>query len=186
MRHAIGRRREMAIRTIFNLLGPLTNPAGAPNQLMGVFDDQWVEPLAQVLARLGSDHVLVVHSADGLDEISIAAPTRVAELRAGEVSEYTIDPADYGVAPAPAETLAVNSPAESLAMMHAVLDGRSGPAADVVALNAGAAIYAAGLRPDLATGIDCARETLAGGGARERLDALVALSGQLSSGPASA
>lgn len=174
MRHAIGPRREMAVRTIFNLLGPLTNPAGAPNQLIGVFDEVWVEPIARVLSRLGSRHALVVHAEDGLDEIGIGAPTRVAELKYGEVNAYTITPEAFGISRGNPEAIVVNSVEESLAMMHAVLNGEPGPARDIVALNAGAAIFVAGVSQTLAGGIEKAREAIAGGGAKEKLEALVA------------
>jgi anthranilate phosphoribosyltransferase len=176
MKHAIGPRREMGIRTIFNLLGPLTNPAGAPNQVLGVFSSQWLEPLAQVLKQLGSEHVLVVHAEDGLDEISIAAPTRVAELNEGVISIYTITPEDFGLSRADLTVLAVEDAGQSLAMIRRVLENESGPARDIVMLNAGAAIYAAGLEPSLAEGVARAREVLRNGKARETLEALVRVS----------
>ena len=176
MKHAIGPRREMGIRTVFNLLGPLTNPAGAPNQVLGVFSGEWLEPLAQVLRQLGSEHVLVVHAEDGLDEISIAAPTRVAELNEGVISIYTIAPEDFGLSRADLTVLAVEDAGQSLAMIRRVLENESGPARDIVMLNAGAAIYAAGLEPSLAEGVARAREVLRNGKARETLEALVRVS----------
>jgi anthranilate phosphoribosyltransferase len=176
MKHAIGPRREMGIRTVFNLLGPLTNPAGAPNQVLGVFSSQWLEPLAQVLKRLGSEHVLVVHAEDGLDEISIGAPTRVAELKNGEISIYTILPEDFGVQRASLSTLAVDDAAQSLAVIRRVFDNETGPARDIVMLNAGAAIYVAGLVASLADGIARAGEVLGSGKARETLDELIQVS----------
>src|SRR5210317_1362382 len=145
MKHAIGPRKEMAVRTIFNLLGPLTNPAAAPNQVLGVFSDQWVEPLARVLQQLGSEHVLVVHAEDGLDEISIGSPTRVAELKDGGITVYTVAPEDFGLERADLSAVAVADAGQSLAMINEVLDNRPGPARDIVMLNAGAAIYAAGV-----------------------------------------
>ncbi len=175
MKHAIGPRKEMGVRTVFNLLGPLTNPAGAPNQLLGVFSRDWVEPMAQVLDRLGSDHVLVVHSGDGLDEISVGAPTLVAELRAGSISTYTITPDRFGITRAPLEALRVSSVEESVAVLRAVLANQAGPALDVVALNAGAAIYTAGLVSSLADGVSRAQEIIASGAAAEKLETLVAL-----------
>ncbi len=153
MKHAIGPRREMGVRTIFNLLGPLTNPAGAPNQILGVFAAAWVEPLAQVLKCLGARHVLVVHSEDGLDEISINAPTQVAELKEGVVNTYTIAPEDFGLARQPLDTLRVASAAESLGKIRAVLAGQPGPARDIVVLNAAAGIYTAGLADSLHDGV---------------------------------
>jgi anthranilate phosphoribosyltransferase len=176
MKHAIGPRKEMRVRTVFNLLGPLTNPAGAPNQVLGVFSPDWVEPLAQVLKRLGSDHVLVVHADDGLDEISIAAPTRVAELRDGEVSVYTVAPEDFGLQRADLGAIAVDDAAQSLEMIRAVFANQPGPARDIVMLNAGAAIYAAGLTASLADGVARAGEVLENGSARQTLEALIEVS----------
>lgn len=179
MKHAIGPRREMGVRTVFNLLGPLTNPAGAPNQVIGVFSAHWVEPLAEVLQKLGSEHVLVVHAEDGMDEISIGAPTRVAELKDGRVRVFTVQPEQFGLARADVKNLAVTTPTESLAIVQAVLANQPGAARDIVALNAGAAIYAAGIEPDLQAGVKSALDALASGAARRKLDALVALSKQL-------
>ncbi len=176
MKHAIGPRKEMAVRTIFNLLGPLTNPAGAPNQVIGVFDAAWVEPLAQVLKQLGSRHVLVVHGSDGLDEITISGETRVAELKDGEVNVYTIAPDQFGMESAALSELAVEDAGQSLEMVKGVLENRSGAAQDIVALNAGAAIYVAGLTDSLQAGVAKAQEVIASGAAREKLDALVACS----------
>jgi len=179
MRHAIGPRKEMGVRTVFNLLGPLTNPAGAPNQLLGVYADYWVEPIAQVLKTLGSERVMVVHSDDGLDEISIAAPTQVAELREGQLSVYQITPEDFGLQRSSLESLRVDSAARSLEMIQAIFDGLPGPAADLLALNAGAAIYVAGLEPTLAEGVSRAQALLASGAVRARLDAFVTTSQRL-------
>ena len=179
MKHAIGPRREMGVRTIFNLLGPLTNPAGAPNQVVGVFSDQGGEPLAEVLQRLGSEHVLVVHAEDGMDEISIGGATHVAELKDGRVRVFTVQPEQFGFRRADIKALAVGSAAESLALIESVLDDHPGPARDIVALNAGAAIYAAGLEPDLDSGVRTALAVIASGAARGKLQALVALSRKL-------
>lgn len=176
MKHAIGPRKEMGVRTIFNVLGPLTNPAGAPNQLLGVFSKELVEPLAHVLANLGSNHVLVVHSEDGMDEISIGAPTFVAELKDGAVTTYTIRPEDFGLATADLASLKVEDAAQSLAVVKSVLENQVGPARDIVQLNAGAALYAAGLADSLAAGIGKAGEVLASGAALAKLDALVSVS----------
>ncbi len=172
MKHAIGPRKEMGVRTIFNVLGPLTNPAGAPNQLLGVYDEARVEPLAEVLGELGSRHVMVVHSADGLDEISIAGPTHVAELRDGVVSTYTIAPGDVGLPVGVLDALRVNDAAGSLALIRSVLDGEDGPARDIILMNAGAAIYVAGLAEDLQGGVDKAREVIDSGAARQVLERL--------------
>ncbi len=176
MKHAIGPRKEMAVRTIFNVLGPLTNPAGAPNQVVGVFSLELIEPLARVLAQLGSRHVLVVHSADGLDEISIGADTHIAESRDGRVHTHSINPEQFGMTTADLSTLTVSSPQESLETIRAVLGNSEGPARDIVALNAGAAIYASGLEGDLNAGVRLALESLSSGAARERLAGLVELS----------
>ena len=176
MKHAIGPRKEMGVRTLFNLLGPLTNPAGAPNQVLGVFSMDWVEPLAQVLKQLGSEHVLVVHAEDGLDEISIAAPTRVVELKEGEISSYTISPEDFGLQRADLAAIAVDDAQQSLAMIRAVFDGRPGPAYDIVILNAGAAIYAAGLTSSLVDGVSRAAEVIQAGKAKQVFESLVEVS----------
>jgi anthranilate phosphoribosyltransferase len=176
MKHAIGPRKEMAVRTIFNILGPLTNPAGAPNQLLGVFSKDLVEPLAHVLANLGSHHVMVVHSEDGMDEISIGAPTFVAELKDGEVTTYTIQPEDFGLKSADLATLKVEDAAESLTVVKSVLANEPGPARDIVVLNAGASLYVAGLTDSLAAGVKKAAEVLASGAALTRLDELVKVS----------
>jgi len=176
MKHAIGPRKEMAVRTIFNVLGPLTNTAGAPNQVVGVFSLELIEPLARVLAQLGSRHVLVVHSADGLDEISIGADTHIAESRDGRVHTHSINPGQFGMTTADLSTLTVSSPQESLETIRVVLDNSEGPARDIVALNAGAAIYASGLEGDLNAGVTAALESLSSGAARERLARLVELS----------
>ncbi len=173
MKHAIGPRREMGVRTLFNVLGPLTNPAGAPNQVIGVFDDAWLVPLAQVLARLGSEHVLVVHSEDGMDEISIGAATKVAELKEGEVSTYVVTPEQFGMQRAAIDTLKVSDAQHSLAMIRTALDNTPGPARDIVALNAGAAIYAAGLAETLEQGVRKASDAIASGAARAKLEMLI-------------
>lgn len=176
MKHTIGPRKEMGVRTLFNLLGPLSNPAGAPNQLIGVFAKQWLEPVAQVLKKLGSQHVLVVNADDGLDEISIASPSAIAELKEGEISCYTVTPEQFGLPRADLSGLAVADAASSLAMLLSVLDNVPGEARDIVCLNAGAAIYAANLTGGLDEGIAKADQVLADGAARAKLDALVAYS----------
>jgi anthranilate phosphoribosyltransferase len=178
MKHAIGPRRELGIRTVFNLLGPLTNPAGAPNQVLGVFAKDWVRPIAEVLQKLGSRHVLVVHSADGLDEISIAAPTYVAEVKEGVVREYLLNPEDLGLRTAPLDELKVSTSAESLAMIRRALSNQPSVASDIVALNAGAAIYVAGLAHSHAEGIEQAKAVMADGSALARLQQLAQFSQQ--------
>ena len=179
MKHAIGPRREMGVRTIFNLLGPLTNPAGAPNQLIGVFSAQWLEPLAQVLLRLGSRHVLVVHGEDGLDEISIGAATQVAELKDGKVQRYALTPERFGLQRTALDALVVKDAGESLAILQAVLADTPGAARDIVLLNAGAAIYTAGLADSMEQGLDRARAVIASGAARQKLEDLVKLSNEI-------
>ena len=173
MKHAIGPRKEMGVRTLFNLLGPLTNPAAAPNQVLGVFSAEWLEPLAQVLAKLGSRHVLVVHADDGLDEISIASSTRVAELKEGKVSCYSVSPAQFGMQNGKIAELAVNNSQQSLSVIKRVLDDTPGPAHDIVALNAGAAIYASGIAGSLQTGVDAAQQAIASGAAKQKLKDLI-------------
>ncbi len=173
MKHAIGPRREMAVRTIFNVLGPLTNPAGAPNQVLGVFSNDWVEPLAQVLKQLGSDHVLVVHADDGLDEISIGSATHVAELKDGEVTTYKVEPEDFGMQRADLSALKADDAKHSLHIIKSVLANEAGPARDIVCLNAGAAIYAAGLVSSFAEGVGRAQEVIASGEAAAKLEQLV-------------
>jgi len=175
MKHAIGPRKEMGVRTIFNILGPLTNPAGVPNQLLGVFTEGLLEPIAQVLQRLGSRHVMVVHSRDGLDEISIADKTEVAELKDGMVRRFSIKPEDFGVKRTPIDAIKATDAADSLQIIRSVLDNQPGPARDIVRLNAGAAIYTAGLAPTLAEGMSKADQAIASGEARNRLDKLVIL-----------
>ncbi len=179
MKHAIGPRKEMAVRTIFNVLGPLTNPAGAPNQLLGVFSDELVEPIAEVLNKLGSHHVMVVHSKDGMDEISIGDETKVAELKDGKVTCYTITPEQFGLQRTTISELAVNGAEESLAMIKKVFANEPGPARDIVCFNAGAAIYVAGLADSLQAGINRAEEVIASGAAQQKLDALVEFSNKV-------
>ena len=175
MKHAIGPRREMGVRTIFNVLGPLTNPAGVPNQLLGVFNDELLEPLAEVLRKLGSRHVMVVHSRDGLDEISIGDKTEVAELRDGTVRRYAIQPEDFGIQRSSLEQIRAEGPEDSVRTIVDVLDDTPGPARDIVVLNAGAAIYVAGLAPTLKDGVHKADQAISSGEARNRLDRLVVL-----------
>ncbi len=173
LKHVATVRRELGVRTLFNLLGPLLNPADAPHQLLGVFDGRYVEPLAWALQQLGSHHVLVVHAQDGLDEISLASPTQVAELAGGLVRSYTIEPTQFGMDPKPLESIRVETVEDSLNMMRSVLEGSPGAAADIVALNAGAAIYAADLTDSLMEGVEKAQDVIAIGAAMEKLNALI-------------
>ncbi|MBD3671506.1 MAG: anthranilate phosphoribosyltransferase [Gammaproteobacteria bacterium] len=175
MKHAIGPRKEMGVRTIFNVLGPLTNPAGAPNQVLGVYSDQWLEPLAEVLGKLGSRHVMVVHAADGMDEISIGTETHVAEYRDGKLNRYTVEPEQFGMQRAEVSELAVDSAESSLKMVRSVLENVPGPARDIVVLNAGAAIYASGLASSMEEGVAKADEAIASGAALAKLDGLISL-----------
>ena len=176
MKHAIGPRKELAIRTIFNVLGPLTNPAKAPNQIMGVFDKNLVEPIANVLKGLDSRHVMVVHSEDGLDEFSIAKKTFVAELKDGDVSTYSVHPNDFGLNAASLEELKAENANESLALIYDAFAGKEGAAKDIIALNAGAAIYVSGLVNSLENGINKASEVLTNGSAQDKLDAYISAS----------
>lgn len=169
MKHAAPIRKELGVRTLFNILGPLTNPAGAPNQLMGVFHPDLVGIMARVLQRLGSQHVLVVHGSDGLDEITLAGDTLVAELKDGEVREYRINPGQFGIAEHDGSMLKAQSREMSQAILRRVLANEPGPARDIVLMNAGAALYAADVANSLAEGIERAREALASGAAAQKL-----------------
>lgn len=180
MRHVAGARREIGVRTMFNVLGPLTNPAGAPAQVLGVFDPAWQERIARVLRELGSRHVLVVH-AQGLDEISIAGATRVVELKDGDIGEYEIRPEQFGIPPAELDDLRADSTEASLALVRMALRGE-GAAADIVALNAGAAIYASGVALSLSDGVTMAQDAIASGLARERLEELARISSLMAEG----
>lgn len=176
MKHTLAVRKALGIRTFFNLIGPLTNPAGVTNQLLGVFSREWVLPMAEVCRQLGSNHVLVVHGEDGMDEISIAAPTFVAELKENQIKTYETSPEQFGMQRSSLSHLRVNSVEESLTMMISVLDNESSPARDIVALNAGAAIYTAGLSADLFAGVARALEVIASGAAKEKFKALIEFS----------
>ena len=169
MKHAAPVRRELGVRTLFNLLGPLTNPANAKRQIMGVFDKSLTTKLAHVLQNLGSEHVMVVHGADGMDEISFSGDTFVAELKNGVVTEYVLNPQQFGLAIHDVKSIRVEDVAESKRMVLAVLGGEVGPARDIVLLNAGAAIYVAGLVDDLEAGIAKAAEMIDSGAAYEKL-----------------
>ncbi|WP_374341775.1 anthranilate phosphoribosyltransferase [Azonexus sp.] len=173
MRHVAPVRREMGVRTIFNILGPLTNPAGAPNTLMGVFHSDLVGILVRVMQRLGAERVLVVHGKDCLDEISLGAATMVGELKDGEIREYEIHPEDFGLQMQSLRQLRVGSAGESREMLLGVLGNQPGPAREIVCLNAGAALYVANVADSIADGIALAREAIASGAARAKLDQFV-------------
>jgi anthranilate phosphoribosyltransferase len=174
MKYAAPVRKELGVKTIFNILGPLTNPAGARQQVMGVFHPDLVGIQARVLQRLGSRRVMIVHGKEGLDEISISGPTAVGELRSGEIQEYTIAPQDFGLPVHDATAIRANSVEESKALLLAALDDRDGAPRDVVALNAGASIYIAGLAQTRGDGVKTARAIIASGAARRKLDQFVA------------
>ena len=173
MKHAIGPRKELAVRTIFNVLGPLTNPAKAPNQIMGVYDKGLVEPIANVLKGLNSRHVMVVHSEDGLDEFSIAKKTYVAELKDNNISTYTVHPHDFGFEEGNLDSIKAENADQSLALINEAFSGKKGVARDIIALNAGAAIYVSGLVNSLNEGIQKAKQVLSDGTAREKLEAYI-------------
>ena len=171
-KYAVGPRKELAVRTMFNLLGPLTNPAETPNQVMGIFSKQWVLTAAEVLKKLGSRHVMVVHSADGMDEISLADATHVAELKGGEINEYMIEPEDFDIERQSVDELVVENAEQSLAIIQKALSGEPGPAADILALNAGAAIYVADRAKTLPEGVKKAQQILQSGDAWNLMQAL--------------
>ena len=186
MRYAAAPRKALGIRTLFNMVGPMTNPAGVVNQVIGVFDKKLCLPVTQVLQQLGSEHVLVVHSNDGLDEISLAQPTHVVELYQGKIKEYEIAPEDFGITSHSLSGLCVDSSSQSLALIYSALEQEESEvaqkAADLIALNAGAAIYAAGVASDLAQGVVMAQDAIGGGLAREKIRELVSFSDCFESG----
>ncbi len=169
-------RKELGVRTIFNILGPLTNPADAPNILMGVFHPDLVGIQVRALQRLGAEHALVVYGKDGMDEVSLGAATVVGELKGGEITEYEIHPEDFGLAMASNRTLRVETPEQSMAMLRSVLDDEPGAARDIVILNAGAALYAANVAESMLAGIALAREAITSGAAKGKLAQLVSTS----------
>ena len=173
MKHAIGPRRELGVRTLFNILGPLTNPAAAPNQVIGVFSRKWLNPLAETLKQLGSNHVLVVHSEDGMDEISISTKTFITELKNGEIKNYEISPDNFGIKKHDIAELSVYNINESLTMMKSVLDNNDNAAKAIVSINAGAAIYAAGISDSIKDGIDKALDVIESGAAKKKLEMLI-------------
>jgi anthranilate phosphoribosyltransferase len=180
MKHVVPVRKELAVRTIFNFLGPLTNPAGASRQLLGVSDRRYQETIAEALVGLGSERALVVRSEDGVDEVAITARTRVVEVRDGRTEEWFIDPGDVGMERASVDAIAGGSPDENAAVVRSVLDGEPGPARDVAVLNAGAAILAGGAAGSLAEGVEKASDAIDSGAARDVLAKLVERTGDLS------
>jgi anthranilate phosphoribosyltransferase len=177
MKHAAPVRKELGVRTLFNILGPLTNPAGARNQVMGVFHPDLVGIQARVLQRLGSRHVMVVHGTEGLDEISLSGETLVAELKEGVVNEYVLRPSEFGIESAPLDAIRVSSGKESRDMLLAALDGTHAPARDIVALNAGAAIYTSGLAPSHQLGVRRALDLMSSKSASSKLNEFIAFTG---------
>jgi anthranilate phosphoribosyltransferase len=178
-RYVVPVRKELAVRTIFNFLGPLTNPAGARRQLVGVSDPGFLERMAGALARLGCDRALLVSSEDGLDEMSTSAPTHVVEVNGEEISRYVVSPGDVGIEVAPAGAIRGGTPDENAAVTRAILDGEDGAPRDLAVLNAGAAIYAGGVADSLATGVEAARTAIDSGAAKRSLDAYVSMSREL-------
>jgi anthranilate phosphoribosyltransferase len=178
-RYVVPVRKELAVRTIFNFLGPLTNPAGARRQLVGVSDPAYLERMAGALARLGCDRALLVSSEDGLDEMSTSAPTHVVEVNGEEIQRYVVAPADVGIDPAPADAIRGGTPEQNAAVTRAILEGEDGVARDLAVLNAGAAIYAGGAAGSLPEGVAAARSAIDSGAASRSLDAYVALSREL-------
>jgi anthranilate phosphoribosyltransferase len=179
MKHAVGPRKELALRTIFNILGPMTNPAAVKRQLIGVYDRALCRPMAEVLGRLGSEHVMVVHSADGLDEISIAAETFVAEFKDGLLTEYSVFPDDYFNERQSLSGLSVLDAQESLAIITSALVGESPAAANLIALNAGAALYVAGCAESIQDGFAMAQQSITSGAASAKIDQLVMLTNSI-------
>ncbi|MEE9332766.1 MAG: anthranilate phosphoribosyltransferase [Granulosicoccaceae bacterium] len=176
MKYAAGPRREMGVRTIFNLLGPMCNPAGVRNQLLGVFDPRWVRPIAEVMKQLGSKHVMVVHGDSCMDEVSLSGPTQVSELKDGDIKDYLINPTDYGFTLQPLSAIQVDGVEQSMQTITDVLAGKAGPAADIVALNSGVAIYIGGEASDIAGGVEIAKQVLSEGKAAAQLQALIKVS----------
>ena len=177
LRHAVGPRREIGVRTVFNILGPLTNPAGATRQLLGVFSDALVRPVAEVLRELGSDHAWVVHGRDGLDELTIYAPSHVAELKDGKVTEFEVDPKNLGLAQSDRASIEGGDAAANATKVRSVLSGEKGAARDIVVLNSAAALVVAGLVPDVESGVARAAKAIDSGEARSKLDELAAFRG---------
>lgn len=176
MKHAIGPRKQLAMRTIFNMLGPMTNPAGVKHQVIGVFSERLCRPMAEVLRKLGSEHVMVVHASDGLDEFTLSGSTHVAELKNGEITEFTVSPEDVGLTTVDLEGLSVASAEESLALINDALGQRGNPvshkAGDIIAFNAGAAVYVAGIASSLEEGVRMAEDAIGSGLAKAKIQEL--------------
>jgi len=179
MKHAAPVRKELGVRTLFNILGPLTNPAGAPNQLMGVFHPDLVGIQVRVLQRLGSEHVMVVYGQNGMDEVSLSGETLVGELKDGQVREYTVHPSDFGLPVYDSRVLRVANQQESVACIRRALSNEDGPVRDIVLLNAGAALYCAGISASVGEGVKRAREAVASGAAQAKLDQFVTVTQKL-------
>ena len=176
MKHAADVRRELGFRTIFNLLGPLTNPAGVKAQVVGVFDPKWTSPLANVLKNLGTQHAFVVHGEDGLDEITLTCNTRVSELKSNKIRDYSLNPTELGLEYCSTEDLKGGSAEDNATILRELLDGAGGPKRDIVLLNASAAIVAAGKAGDIKTGLELARKSIGSGEARQKLKDLCRIS----------
>ncbi len=186
MKHAIGPRKELGLRSIFNMLGPMTNPAGVKRQVLGVFSRDLCRPMAEVLGRLGSEHVMVVHAEDGLDELSIASKSYVAELSKGQITEYVVDPAEFSLEHSSLGGLSVSSAEESLSLIMSAFSGddteTAKKAADIIAFNAGAAIYVSGVALSLADGVEMAQDAISSGAAKEKIKELVEFTNLSSAG----
>tara|TARA_B000000475_G_scaffold260772_1_gene244823 strand:+ start:851 stop:1867 length:1017 start_codon:yes stop_codon:yes gene_type:complete len=178
MRHVVGPRKEIGQKSIFNVLGPLTNPASAKRQVLGVYDKKWMTPIAEVLDELGSEHLLIVHSRDGLDEISLASPTYVTEMRDGKISEYEVSPEDFNFETDTLEGLQVNSPQESLDLAKLALQGEHKKASSMICMTAGAALYVSGIANSLESGVELAKRSVESGEGLKKLNQLVEFTSQ--------
>ena len=178
MRHVVGPRKEIGQKSIFNVLGPLTNPASAKRQVLGVYDKKWMTPIAEVLDELGSEHLLIVHSRDGLDEISLASPTYVTEMRDGKISEYEVSPEDFNFETDTLEGLQVNSPQESLDLAKLALQGEHKKASSMICMTAGAALYVSDIANSLESGVELAKRSVESGEGLKKLNQLVEFTSQ--------
>ena len=178
MRHVVGPRKEIGQKSIFNVLGPLTNPASAKRQVLGVYDKKWMTPIAEVLDELGSEHLLIVHSRDGLDEISLASPTYMTEMRDGKISEYEVSPEDFNFETDTLEGLQVNSPQESLDLAKLALQGEHKKASSMICMTAGAALYVSGIANSLESGVELAKRSVESGEGLKKLNQLIEFTSQ--------